>query len=275
MSNPSGQALLSDRALVRVAGADWRSFLQGLLTQDVETLAPGELRYGAILTPQGRLRWDLFLFGEAEGVVLDVSAAARDELIQALTLYRLRAKVEIAPHDGVVIAAWGERPGEGDWRADPRLAALGWRRIGPAVTVGSGDYRAHRIGLGIADPAEDAAEPLYPIEANLDLLSGIDFKKGCFVGQETTSRMKRRGQIKTRIVPIDHDGAALDAGAEVMAGELRAGRVLAALPGRALALLRLDRAIGADLTVGDRPVNLVVSPWLAPTLAMDNLPAEA
>jgi tRNA-modifying protein YgfZ len=222
MSNRSGQALLTDRALIRVSGPDWRSFLQGLLTQDVETLSAGDLRYGALLTPQGRLRWDLFLFGGADGVILDVPATARDELAQALTLYRLRAKVEIAPVSGAVVAGWGEQPSEGDWRADPRLADLGWRSLHGGVPTSPSDYRSHRIALGVADPVQDALESLYPIDANLDLLNGIDFRKGCFVGQETTSRMKRRGQIKTRIVPLAHVGAALDAGAEVMAGDPRA-----------------------------------------------------
>lgn len=267
-------APLPDRALIRLSGPDWRSFLQGLITQDVETLAPGELRYGALLTAQGRLRWDLFLYGEGDGVVVEVLADARDELLQVLTLYRLRAKVEIAKDDRVVLAAWGDAPvGEG-WRPDPRLAALGWRKLG-TEPAGDGDYRFHRLALGVADPAQDAIEPLYPIDANLDLLNGIDFKKGCFVGQETTSRMKRRGQIKSRIAPVAHDGPAIEPGANVMAGDLRAGRVLSGVPGRSLALLRIDRALEARLTVEDRPVRLDVPSWLATAFAIEMAQAGA
>lgn len=269
----SQQTTLHDRALISVTGPDARSFLQGLLTQDVEGLAQGELRYGALLTPQGRLRADLFLFGAADGVVLDVTATGRDELVQALTLYRLRAKVQIAADERGASAAWGERPEGAGWLADPRLAALGWRRLG--TVDGDGDYRAHRIALGVADPAEDALEPLYPIDANLDLLNGIDFKKGCFVGQETTSRMKRRGQIKTRIMPILYEGPQIEAGAEVLAGDLRAGRVLSGVAGQSLALMRIDRATGADLSAADRSVRLNVPSWLAPALAMEKHPAEA
>lgn len=266
------QAVLQDRTLIRVAGPDWRPFLHNLLTQDVETLGDGELRYGALLTPQGRLRWDLFLYGEADGALVEVAAGARDELLQALTLYRLRAKVEIAADDRRVSAAWGERPtGEG-WRPDPRLPALGWR--GVVEADGAGDYRAHRLSLGIADPAEDMIEPLYPIDANLDLLNGIDFKKGCFIGQETTSRMKRRGQIKTRIAPLAYDGPQLAPGAEVLAGELRAGRVLSGVDGRSLALLRIDRSQG-PLEVDGRPVRLHLPVWLAPSFAMEKAQAEA
>jgi len=269
----TAQAPLADRALIAVTGPDARTLLQGLLTQEVETLAAGKLRYGALLTPQGRLRFDLFLWGTDGGVLVEVNTAGRDELVQALTLYRLRAKAQIAADPRPVAAAWGEKlEGEG-WLADPRLPALGWRRVGAAE--GAGDYRAHRIALGVADPAEDGIEPLYPIDANLDLLNGIDFKKGCFVGQETTSRMKRRGQVKTRIVPIAHDGPALTPGTEVLAGELRAGRVLSGVAGRSLALMRIDRASAAVLTVDDRPVRLDPPAWLAPALAMEKTEAEA
>ncbi len=267
-------AVLADRAQVGVSGPDTRNFLQGLLTQEVETLAKGELRYGALLTPQGRLRFDLFLWGGADGVVLDVAAAGRDELVQALALYRLRAKVRIAPLDEPVIAAWGDAPGGDGWASDRRLPTLGWRRIGATSTSG-GDYHAHRIALDVADPAVDGIEPLYPIEANLDLLHGIDFRKGCFVGQETTSRMKRRGQNKTRIAPITYDGPQIEPGAEVMAGGLRAGRVLSGVDGRSLALLRIDRAAGAALTALDRPLALDVPSWLEDAFALAKPPVEA
>lgn len=260
-------ARLKNRALVSIAGPDWRSFLQGLLTQDVESLAEGELRYAALLTPQGRLRFDLFLIGGADGVSVDVAAAARDELIQALKLYRLRAKVEIEADDRALAAAWGAEPTGPGWMRDPRLPELGWRRIGEGM---DDDYRPHRLSLGVVDPTEDGAEPLYPIEANLDLLNGIDFKKGCFVGQETTSRMKRRGQIKSRVAPIAYGGAVVDAGAEVLTADgLRAGRVLSSARGRSLALLRIDRALGAELHIDGRTVALDIPPWLAPAFRME------
>ena len=261
-------AILEDRAVIRLSGPDWRSFLQGLVSQDVESLRPGELRYAALLTPQGRLRWDLFLYGEDDGAAIEVAASARDELAKALTLYRLRAKATIAPTDDPVVVAWGEPPAGDGWRVDPRLAAFGWRRLGGAPEGPAGDHRAHRLALGVADPAEDAAEPLYPIEANLDLLNGIDFKKGCFVGQETTSRMKRRGPVKSRIAPIAYDGAPPPAGSEVLAGELRAGWVLSGIEGRSLALLRIDRAVGQALKVEDRPVRLDLPAWLEPAFAL-------
>jgi tRNA-modifying protein YgfZ len=260
-------ARLERRSVIRVKGADWRAFLQGLLTQDVESLKPGELRFAALLTPQGRLLYDLFVGGDGEdGARLDVEAARREELITRLTMYRLRSKVEIAADPAPVHAAWGAEPeGEG-WRADPRLAELGWRKIGELAGATDADeaaYDAHRLALGVPDAALDCKpDCAYPIEADFDLLNGIDFRKGCFVGQETTSRMKRRGQVKSRMLPIDFEGPAPAHGAEVLAGELRAGEVLSGQAGRAMALLRLDRIEDAKLTVDGRPVRVSRPGWL-------------
>jgi folate-binding protein YgfZ len=253
---------LPSRALISVGGADWRSFLQGLLTQDVETLGVGEVRFAALLTPQGKLLFDLFLVGGADGCLIDVAADRRAALVQRLTIYRLRAKVEIAAVDGTVAALWpaaATAPDAG-WSLDPRLAALGYRGYGVPAPVGAtvadeAAYDAHRLALGAPDPDRDCpAESAYPIEANFDLLNGIDFKKGCFVGQETTSRMKRRGVIKSRMLPITFEGPAPAFGAEVLAGTLRAGEVATGRDGRAMALLRLDRIRDADLSVDGRSV---------------------
>ena len=210
MSEKTLVARQSSRALIAVGGEDWRGFLQGLLTQDVETIGPGQLRFGALLTPQGRLLYDLFIVGRQDGCWLDCAAERRVALIQRLAIYRLRAKVTIAADKAPVLAAWGEAaPGDG-WLADPRLPALGWRGYGvEAAPNGSeADYERHRLGLGVPGPADWGEDSSYPLEADFDLLHAIDFKKGCFVGQETTSRMKRRGAIKSRMLPIDFDGPA-------------------------------------------------------------------
>jgi len=261
-------APLDSRALIRLDGADWRSFLQALITQDVETLVPGEARFGALLTPQGRLLHDLFLIGRDDGAWLDVAVADRDAIVRRLAMYRLRAKVEIAPDDARVAALFGDeaRPPPG-WVRDPRLAALGWRGYGaapPPDAVGGteADHDAWRLSLGVPGPADWGDEKTYPIEADFDLLGGVDFKKGCFVGQETTSRMKRRGQIKNRMLPIRFDGPAPAPGAEVLAGTLRAGEVLSGRDGIAMALLRLDRIEGVDLQVDGRPVRVERPGWM-------------
>lgn len=188
---------LASRALIALKGEVWREFLQGLITQDVETLAAGEGKFGALLTPQGRLLFDLFVIGREDGCWLDVEAAWREALVQRLLMYRLRAKVDVAADDTPVAALFGDdAPGLG-WIRDPRGAELGWRGYGarppPGATVASEqDYEDHRLGLGVPGPADWGSDKTYPIEADFDLLHGIDFQKGCFVGQETTSRMKRR-----------------------------------------------------------------------------------
>ena len=253
---------LTDRGCVRVSGEDWRGFLQGLLTQDVETLAEGELRYGALLTPQGRLLVDLFILGTGDGVLLDVAADRREDLIRRLTMYRLRSKVVVAADEVGVFAAFGDDPGAG-WIADPRLSALGWRGygLGAADTVDRAAWDAHRIVLAVPDMADFGEDATYPIEANLDLLNAIDFKKGCFVGQETTSRMKRRGTVKSRMLPLRLEGPAPANGAEVLNGELRAGIVASGVEGLALGLMRLDR-IGGALTVEGRGAEVVRPDWL-------------
>jgi len=298
-------APLPDRALVAVSGPDWRGFLQGLLTQDVETLGVGELRFGALLSPQGRLLLDLFILGREDGCWLDVAAARREALVQRLGMYRLRAKVEIAAVEAGVSAlftqsspSWergtmrsmvereaptpadsrgslsvtppGRQPSQGEspFVQDPRLPALGLRGYGAqppadAIIAEPAAYDAHRLALGVPATADFGDDATWPIEACFDLMNGVDFHKGCFVGQETTSRMKRRGQIRSRMLPITFDGPPPAFGTEVLAGELRAGQVLSGVDGRAMALLRLDRIEGAALTVDGRPVAVERPGWLA------------
>lgn len=262
-------ARLDRRALVSVTGAEARPFLHNLLTQDVETLGEGELRFGALLSPPGRLLFDLFILGQAQGVLLDVAADRRDALVQRLWMYKLRAKVEVAIDDRPVFAAWPETPD--GFLPDPRTTLMGGRLYGQAAADATeADYEAHRLSAGVPDPAADAPQDkTYPIEADFDLLNGIDFQKGCFVGQETTSRMKRRGVIKNRMMPLDFDGAPPPFGAEVLKGELRAGEVLSGRDGSVMALLRVDR-IDGDLSVNGRPVRLRRPAWMG----QDDLPSS-
>jgi folate-binding protein YgfZ len=260
-------APLTSRALVSLEGPDWRSFLQGLLSQDVEAMVSGDLRFAALLTPQGKLLFDLFVLATETGCLLDVAADRQAALIQRLTLYRLRAKVDIAASPLSVSAVWGMGAAPG-FIQDPRLAKLGLRGYGqtaPATAqiTHEAAYQIHRLGLGVPDPVLDAEpDKTYPIEANFDLLNGIDFKKGCFVGQETTSRMKRRGLIKTRMLPIQFDGPVPAFGEEILSGELRAGTVLTGQAGQAMGLMRLDRLDG-PLGVNDQPVTVVWPDWMA------------
>lgn len=247
---------MPDRAVLAVTGADARPFLHNLLTQDVESLADGELRFGLLLTPQGRALHDMLLLGRADGVWLDVAASAAEDLTRRLTLYKLRAKVSVAAADTPVWAAWGEAAAGSS--PDPRAPELGVRLYGaaPPETATADDYDRHRLSLGVVDLARDGqSDRAYPLELNFDLLGGVDFKKGCFVGQETTSRMKRRGTLKTRAAAIAYDGLPPPAGAELLAGTLRAGEVVAARDGVGVATVRLDRLAGdLRLAEDERPV---------------------
>ena len=266
-------AHLTSRALIAVEGDGWRPFLDNLLSNDVEGMAPGEVRAALLLTPQGKYLFDLFVIapraGQADIALLDVQASQREALIQKLKLYRLRAKVGIEPADGAVWAAWGPYPDEGGpgegWTPDPRLKALGWRGYGREALTDAGEdaYDAHRLALGVPDAAKDSeADKTFPLEADWDLLNAIDFHKGCYVGQETTSRMKRRSAVKTRMAPITFDGPPPAPGTPVQTAEgLRAGEVLSGRDGRALALLRLDRAVSGPLAVGSLPVTLEIPSW--------------
>jgi hypothetical protein len=273
MSQTLTYAPLASRALIAVGGPDWKAFLQGLISQDVETLQAGEARFGALLTPQGRLLYDLFVVGREDGCWLDVEAEHRAAFLQRLMIYRLRSKVTLAADDTAVSILFGEGsvPEAAGWTADPRLAALGWRGYGasppPGAVVADETAReAQKLALGVPGPADWGSDRTYPIEANFDLLNGIDFQKGCFVGQETTSRMKRRGQVKSRMLPLAFDGPPLEAGTEVLAGELRAGVVTSGAEGRAIALLRLDRAAGQGLTADGRPVAVERPAWFREAL---------
>ena len=263
-------AFLADRGVVSVSGEDAAGFLQGLLSNDVEKLAPGAARYAALLTPQGKILFDMIVVRapDAGGPVflIDCSAGQAADLAKRLGFYKLRAKVAIADESATraVVAFWGE-PGaiEGGIRyADPRDPRLGWRAILPraaADAVGSehaAEYEALRIGAATPKGGVDFAYgDAFPHDVNLDLLNGVDFDKGCYVGQEVVSRMKHRGTARKRIVRVKLAGPPPDPGAPVMDRELAVGTLGSSSGREALGLLRLDRvedaaAAGRTLSAG-------------------------
>ncbi len=270
MTLPSRFAPLPSRAVVRLAGPEWRDFLQGLITQDVAGLAPGKETFAALLTPQGRVLFDLFVGGRDDEGLIDCGADQRDALIERLLVYRLRAKVEITADDRAAYALWDAVGAPLGWIADPRLPGLGFRGYDAAPPADATEtdesaHDAHRLLLGVPGPHDWGVDKTYPIEANFDLLAGIDFKKGCFIGQETTSRMKRRGIIKNRMAPINFEGATPPFGTELLVGDHRAGTVLTGGVGRAMALLRLDRLGDGALTLADgRAWRPDLPAWMTP-----------
>lgn len=256
-----------NRTFIRVSGPDAVSFLDNLLTQDVATLA-GAL-YGALLTPQGKVIADMLLWRVDDGVLIELDAARADDILRRLTMYKLRANVTIAPAADR-IALWDANAFEGAL-ADPRLSGLGWRgtaQAGPAFEHGAARFDAHRIGAGVPDLARDAGpDEVFALEALLEELNGVHFQKGCFVGQENVSRMKRRATTRKKFCPVVFEGDAPAYGAPVRSGEAEIGTIRSGVPGRAIALLRLDRALealdrGQELFAGDKPIRLDPPHWL-------------
>jgi folate-binding protein YgfZ len=250
-------AMLEDRAVIRVSGEDATSFLQGLLTNDLERLHPSEARYAALLTPQGKILFDMIVVrapGEEPSYLIDCTAAQAADLAKRLGFYKLRAKVAIADvsADQAVAAFWGaEAPhiDEGVLYADPRDPRLGWRAILPrpaAAAFGSehvNEYEGLRIAVGAPKGGLDFAYgDAFPHDANFDLLHGVDFDKGCYVGQEVVSRMKHRGTARKRIARVKLSGPSPAPGTPVLDRELAVGALGSSSGREALALLRLDRA---------------------------------
>jgi hypothetical protein len=276
-------ALLPDRAVVAVSGPDALPFLQGILTCNVETLPEGEARLGALLTPQGKIQFDFLVSRSEDGFRLDVAADRVSDLVKRLGLYRLRAKVTMAADPTLgVAAAWdgAETAAETVRVRDGRLPALGERLYFAegafSADATEADYHAHRIGLGVPEGGRDfALSDAFPHEALMDQLGGVDFKKGCYVGQEVVSRMQHRGTARTRILPIVYrDGPAPEPGTEVTAGARSLGTTGSAAGERGLATIRLDR-LGDALAAGE-PVRAggTVAGVMKPDFATFAFPAD-
>src|SRR5262245_59011536 len=255
-------ALLSDRGVVKVGGDDARKFLNGLVTVDVDKVAPGRARFAALLTPQGKIIADFIVAeakpGDGGGFFLDCPRTLAPPLVTRLNFYKLRAKVIVEDLSEIlgVLALWdgAAKADVGFCYADPRLPELGTRcmlpphragetaAIASAAFVDAAEYDAHRIALGVPQGGADFAyDDAFPHETDMDQLGGVDFDKGCFVGQEVVSRIEHRGSARTRVVPVAFDGAPPAPGTAVTAGERSLGTMGSGIAGRGLAALRLDR----------------------------------
>src|SRR6186713_1984425 len=250
-------AFLPDRGVVKVSGEDARAFLNGLVTTDVTLLQPGLGRFGALLTPQGKITADFLITevpaGHGGGFLIDAPRALAQNLADKLGFYKLRAKVAVENiSDSMgVLAAWdGEPAMKPDLAfADPRNDALGWRILIPeelkqkvadvigADLVDSEAYELHRIVSGAPRGGLDFMySDAFPHETNMDRLNGVDFDKGCYVGQEVVSRMQHRGTARTRSVKVLLEDLSPEAGISILAGDKPVGTMGSSAQGKGIAL---------------------------------------
>ena len=272
--------LLADRGVLEIAGADRRSFLQGLISNDIEKVASHRAIHAALLTAQGKYLHDFFVIALGDALYLDGEAARLADLKRRLGLYKLRAKVTIAEASEryAVAAAFGDGAiaslglesergmalpfADGVAYVDPRLTALGARLLLPRAAglapleaqdfalVDAAAYDRLRLSLGVPDGSRDLEiEKAILLEAGFDELGGVDWQKGCYVGQELTARTKYRGLIKKRLLPVAIEGPMPSPGTLIMQGEREAGEMRSGRDELGLALLRLD-ALDGPLTAG-------------------------
>jgi len=272
---------LTDRGVLRVSGDGARDFLQGLITSNMDQVGPDAGIHAALLTPQGKILFDFFVASDVAGFLVDCAKSSIPELMKRLRFYKLRAAVDFADlsDEMSVWALWGETSGfagAGAAIPDPRLDGLGLRMIAPAdADLSSTDctqeseaaYHAHRIALGVPEGGRDyELGDTFPHEAVLDELNGIDFKKGCYVGQEVVSRMEHRGTARKRVVPVRASVPLTADGSEVAADGAAIGRLGSVSDRDGLALLRLDRAEkaiseGKTIKAGDVAIELLQPAW--------------
>ncbi|WP_299848227.1 folate-binding protein [uncultured Roseovarius sp.] len=238
-----------NRAVYEITGSDAESFLQGLITNDIARLDQG-LVYAAILTPQGKYLADFFLLRHGEAILLDVDATLAPGLAQRLTMYKLRADVTIALSDLKVSRGTGPAPKGA--LPDPRHPDLGWRHYGEAEGDDGTDFDAIRVAHCIPETGIELTPDTFILEAGFEHLSGVEFRKGCYVGQEVTARMKHKTELRKGLRTIHIDGTA-PVGTAITANGKPAGTLFTQSGNRAIAYLRFDRATG-QMQAGDATV---------------------
>ena len=251
---------LENRAVLAVDGPDAGAFLQGLITHDVALVAPGRAVFAGLLSPQGKALFDFHLHaGDGGAILIDVTAEKADALLKRLSMYKLRKAVTLVRRDDLaVLASWpGGEP------VDARTSALGTRWIGTAgsAPAGADAYDAHRLAIGVPDSDDIGSDDLLWLETGADLLDGVSFTKGCYVGQENTARMHHRDKVRRRLVPVTLDGEPGDAidvkdDAGRACGKLRSRR-----GDHAIVHLRLEEA-GKPLFLGDATLSVRRPAWL-------------
>jgi len=260
---PAAQlARLADRGVVRVRGPDSEKLLQDLVTNDLDRLGANAARYAGLLSPQGKILFDFFVVRHGDGFLLDVARAKTVELTKRLTMYKLRADVEITDvsESFTAFAAWGadsEKLIEGRdiTFADPRHPELGLRLLDEIKADGARrstendsqqNYDSHRVKIGVPEGGKDYEfGDAYPHEADFDLFNGVSFTKGCFVGQEIVARMQNKSVVRKRAIRIS-GSAPLTSRLEILLGNIPVGAIGTVDGSNAIAMLRLDRAVEAE-----------------------------
>jgi folate-binding protein YgfZ len=272
--------ILSDRSILKVSGPEAPSFLQGLLSNNMDALSNEHPLYSALLTPQGKILCDLLLSASGENLFLDCAASQAADLAARLKKYRLRAKVVIEDAGATItVLASASAPPAGlttlSANTDPRYAGLGqrWLVDGPDLLANLASrgveleprehYERHRIECGVPDSTRDLEpDAFFPLDCNFEELHGVDFAKGCYVGQELTSRMKHRATARRRMLPVASGVALPPAGTKLMIGDTDIGEMRGSLGSLGLALIRLDRLGSADTAqAGSQPIRIGRPPY--------------
>lgn len=262
---------LENRSLITVGGEEAEAFLQGILTCNVEEIKENKAGFGGLLTPQGKILFDFYVIRSRGIFLLDTDEELVDDLIKRLMFYRLRAKVTIEQASTNVYAVWrGGRPALADATIvrDPRLAQMGWRIYHDTAPEGrQKDYHAHRIDIGMPQGGADYAwGETFPHEALYDQIGGVDFNKGCYVGQEVISRVHHRGTARKRLIKVEGENTLPESGAGISAGGKSVGALGSAYGKSGLAMLRLDRVkdamdAGNPLIVAETQLVASIQPW--------------
>ena len=279
-------ALLPDRGVVSVKGEDAGKLLQGIITNDMDLLATAPALHAGLLSPQGKILFDFFVYRVPDGCLVETARAVASDLVRRLSMYKLRAKVAVedVSSNFTVAVLWGG-PFEASSKhpgplvaPDPRHPDLGLRLLlslssdwvlaeSGATPAPQDDYHAHRIALGVPEAGRDfVLGDTFPHEALYDQLNGLSFAKGCYVGQEVVSRMEHRGTARKRVVPVVGTADLPAAGTEIRAGDVAIGTLGSTAGTRGLALLRLDRVAemrrkGVPLTAQGVPLEVVLPAW--------------
>jgi tRNA-modifying protein YgfZ len=271
-NRPMPDAHLQNRALIDIDGDDAEHLLQSIITTDLAAVKPGEAWPGALLTPQGKILFEFLISRRGEGFRLETADEVAEALIKRLTLYRLRAKVTFARRDPQAVDIRWDLPASDAGLADMRFAKAGIALFrGPAISdAASGDiaaYHALRIEHGISGGGEDGPAPdAFPHDLLMDLNGGLNFRKGCYIGQEVVSRMQHRGTARRRLVTITAAGDMAAVGSALSAGGKEIGTVLSAHGSQGLAIVRVDKAgaamaLAEPILAGGVAVTLALPAW--------------